>query len=393
MMQTDSRWKKLFTAKDAKDAKEVKSKKSDGKTKGNGIHGLSIIVSLFFLCVLRVLCGSIFRRIHHKEATMISKSLLAASLFAFAAAAFAQEQFPSRPITMIVPVPPGGFVDLTARPLAVAMEKNLKQSVVILNRPGAATAAGTAAAANAKPDGYTVLLTANTISLVPEADKLFDRKPAYTLDQLAPIALIWTDPTYLVVLSESPWKSIKEFVAEVRQRQGQMSYSSSGIYGALHIPIEMFLQAEKLKMRHVPTAGGGPALTQLLGGHVDMTAGGPATLTVQIKAGKLRGLAGWGAKRHELLPDVPTFMELGFNIEYYVWTGLFAPSATPDAAMKVLRDAARKAVEDPDFKSVMTKLSTPIHYLDAPEFRQFWDRDAKRLAEVVKAVGRVEEKK
>ena len=314
-------------------------------------------------------------------------------LLAFPAAAGAQEPFPSRPITMVVPFPPGGFVDLTARPLAAAMEKTVRQPVSISNRPGAVGAVGTAVAANAKPDGYTVLITASTISMVPEADKLFDRKPAYALDQLVPIALIWTDPTYLVVRSESPWKSIKELVADVRQRQGQLVYSSSGIYGALHIPIEMFLQAEKLKMRHLPTTGGGPALTALLGGHVDMTAGGPAALSAHIKAGKVRGLAGWGGKRHDLLPDVPTFMELGYNIEYYVWVGLFAPSATPDAAMKVLRDAARKAVEDSDFKATMAKLSTPIHYLDAPEFQKFWDRDAKRLAEVVKAVGRVEEQK
>ncbi len=324
---------------------------------------------------------------------MIAKPLLTASLFVLAAAAFAQEPFPSRPITMIIPFPPGGFVDITGRPLAAAMEKIVGQAVAISNRGGAVGAIGTAAAANSKPDGYTVLTTATSISLVPEADKLFDRKPAYTLDQFAPVALIWTDPVYLVVLSESPWKSIKEFVAEIRQRQGQMSYSSSGIYGALHIPIEMFLQAEKLRMRHLPTAGGGPSLTQLLGGHVDMTAGGPAALSAHIRAGKLRGLAGWGAKRHALLPDVPTFMEMGYNIEYYVWVGLFVPTGTPEAVMKVLRDATRKAVEDPDFKSVMAKLSTPINYLDAPEFRQFWDRDAKKLAEVVKAVGRVEEKK
>lgn len=324
---------------------------------------------------------------------MTKNSLLAASLFAFAAAVFAQEPFPTRPITMIVPVPPGGFNDLTARPLAAAMEKILKQPVVVTNRPGAVSAIGTAAAANAKPDGYTLLVHATTISLVPEADKLFDRKPAYTIDQLAPVALIWTDPTYLVVRSESPWKTIKELVAEARQRQGQLVYSSSGIYGAMHVPIEMFLQAEKITMRHVPTTGGGPAITALLGGHVDMTAGGPASLSTHIRSGKLRGLAGWGSKRHDLLPDVPTFMELGYNIEYYVWIGLFTTAGTPDIAMNALRDAVRKGVEDPAFKAAMAKLNTPINYLDAPEFRKFWDDDARRLAEVVRTIGRVEEKK
>lgn len=319
--------------------------------------------------------------------------LAAVSMVAFAAAAHAQEPYPNRAITMIVPFPPGGFVDLSARPLAMAMEKILKQPIAVTNRPGAVGATGTAAAANAKPDGYTVLTTASTISLVPETDKLFDRKPAYTLSQLAPIALIWTDPTYLVVRSESPWKSVKEVVADAKQRQGQMVFSSSGTYGAMHIPMEMFLQAEKLKMRHLPTTGGGPAITALLGGHVDMTVGGPTALSAHIKSGKLRGLAGWGAKRHDLLPDVPTFMELGYNIEYYVWVGLFAPSQTPDAIVKMLREAARKAVEDSDFKAIMAKLSTPIYYLDAPEFRKFWDRDKERMAEVIKAIGRVEDKK
>ena len=325
---------------------------------------------------------------------MIAKPLLTASLFALAAAAFAQEQYPSRPITMIMPWPPGGFVDLTARPLAVTMEKILQQPVVIATKSGAGGAVGLAAAANSKPDGYSIVTSASSVSLIPAVDQLFDRKPAYTLNQLAPIALIWTNPIYLVVNSGSPWKSVKELVADVSQHQGQKSYSSSGLYGALHIPTEMFLQAAKLKMRHVPTNGGGPALTALLGGHVDMTTGAPAAISGHIKAGKLRGLAGWGAKRHALLPEVPTFMELGYkDIEYYVWVGMFAPAGTPDAAMKVLREAARKAVNDPDLKTAMEKLNTPINYLDAPEFQQFWDRDAKQLANVVKAIGRVEAKK
>lgn len=324
---------------------------------------------------------------------MKKSSLLLASLLACAATGYAQDHFPSRPISLIEPFPPGGFVDLTARPLAAAMEKVMKQPVVITNRPGASGAIGTAAVANAKADGYTVLITASTISMVPEADKLFDRKPAYTLNQLAPIALIWTDPTYLIVRSESPWKSVKELIADARQRQGQLSYSSSGLYGALHIPIEMFLQAEKLKMRHLPTNGGGPALTALLGGHVDMTTAGPAPLTAQIKSGKVRALVGYGAKRSELLPDVPTFMELGYNIEYYVWVGMFAPVEAPGPAMKALRDAVHRSVEDSDFKATMAKLNTAIHYLDAPEFRTFWDRDAKRIAEVIKGIGRVEDKK
>jgi tripartite-type tricarboxylate transporter receptor subunit TctC len=325
---------------------------------------------------------------------MTIKTLLAACAAVFASAtAIAQESFPSRAITMIVPFPPGGVADVTGRPTAAALEKILKQPVVVSNRPGAGGAVGNAAVANAKPDGYTILMALSSISVIPAADVLFDRKPAYSLDQFAPIALITADPTILVVHPSLPANNVKELVALARSKPGQLSYSTSGIYGALHMPMEMFLHAANLKMRHVPTTGGGPAIVAVLGGHVDLTAGGPAAVTPYVKAGKLRPLASWGPKRHESFPDVPTFKELGYDIEYLIWAGMFAPKATPEPVMKVLRDAARKAVEEPEFKTMMNKVNSPINYLDAPEFQKFWMADAKRLAAVVKAIGKVEEKK
>jgi tripartite-type tricarboxylate transporter receptor subunit TctC len=315
-----------------------------------------------------------------------------AALFA-SGGAIAQETYPTRAITMVVPFPPGGVADVTGRPTAHAMEKILKQPVVVSNRPGAGGAVGNAAVANAKPDGYTVLMALSSISVIPAADALFDRKPAYSLDQFAPVALITADPTFLTVHPSLPAKSVKELVALGRSKPGQLSFSSSGIYGALHMPMEMFLHAAKLKMRHVPTTGGGPAITAVLGGHVDMCAGGPAAVTPHVKAGKLRPLASWGPKRHEGYPDVPTFKELGYDIEYLIWAGLFVPKSTPDNVVKVLRDAARKAVEDSDFKGMMAKVNSPVYYLDAPDFMKFWQNDASRLATVVKVVGKVEDKK
>ena len=324
---------------------------------------------------------------------MLKKTLMAAALLAAAAGAAAQEQYPARQLTMIVPYPPGGFVDLTARPYAAAMEKYLKQPVAISNRGGAAGAVGTTAAANAKPDGYTIVMAASSISSIPEVDRLFDRKPAFTLDQLAPIALLWTDPVYFVVLADSQWKSMKELMTAAKQRDGQMSYSSSGLYGAIHLPIEMVLQSAGVKMRHLPTSGGGPANTALLGGHVDMTAAGPASIAGHIKAGKFRALAGSGAKRLEMLPDVPTLAEAGYKVEYYVWVGMWAPAGTPEPVMKVLRDVARRSADDADFKGAMAKLNTPLSYMDAPEFQKFWERDVKKLSDAVKSIGRVDEKK
>jgi tripartite-type tricarboxylate transporter receptor subunit TctC len=320
--------------------------------------------------------------------------VLVGALFALACMpVIAQESYPSRPITLIVPFPPGGVADLTGRPTAIALEKVLKQPVVIANRPGAGGAVGNSLAANAKPDGYTLLMALSSISVIPEADKLFDRKPAYTLDQLAPLALISADPTILVVHPSLPVKSLKELIALAKSKSGQMSYSTSGIYGALHMPMEMFLHAANLKMRAVHTNGGGPAITILLGGHVEMTVGGPAAIASHVKAGRLRPIVGWGAKRHEAFPQVPTFKELGYDIEYYIWAGMFAPKGTPEPVMKTVRDAVRKAVDDPDFKATMQKIDSPIQYLDAPEFAKYWANDAKRLAEAVKAVGRVEDHK
>ncbi len=306
----------------------------------------------------------------------------------------AQERFPSRPIAMIVPFPPGGVADITGRPTAAAMERILKQPVTVTNRPGAGGAVGYAAVANAKPDGYTIGMVLSSISVIPAADELFNRKPAYSLDQFTPIALISADPTLLVVHPSLPVRSLKELLALARSKPGQLSYSSSGIYGALHMPMEMFLHATRLKMRHVPTTGGGPAITAVLGGHVELTAGGPAAISSHVKAGKLRPIVSWGATRHPAYPDIPTFKELSYkDTEYFIWAGLIAPRATADGVLKVLREAAQKAAEDPDFRKAMANVNSPVNYMDAPEFAKYWEADAKRLAALVKVVGKVEDKK
>jgi tripartite-type tricarboxylate transporter receptor subunit TctC len=307
-----------------------------------------------------------------------------------AAEASAQEKYPNRPITVVAPFPPGGVADLTARPVAAAMEKVLNNPVVVVNKTGAAGAVGMSYVANSKPDGYTLLMALSSISIIPEADKLFDRKPAYTMDQLIPIALISADPTIFVVNAGRPWKNVKEFIDEAKKRPGEISYSSSGVYGTLHMAMEMLSHAAGISLKHVPYAGAGPALTAILGGHVDTLASGPAVVIPHIKAGKLRPLAGWGDKRVAALPDLPTFKELGYDIEFYIWAGLFAPRGTPAPVMKVVRESVKQAVSTPDFKSAMEKLQTPIAYLDAPEFQKFWDKDAKMLADAIKRIGKIE---
>jgi tripartite-type tricarboxylate transporter receptor subunit TctC len=306
------------------------------------------------------------------------------------AASLGQEKYPNRPVTVVAPFPPGGVADLTARPIAAAMEKVLKNPVVVVNKTGAAGAVGMSFVANSKPDGYTLLMALSSISIIPEADKLFDRKPAYTMDQLIPIALISADPTIFVVNASRPWRSVKEFVDDARKRPGEISFSSSGVYGTLHMAMEMFTHSAGINLKHVPYSGAGPALTAILGGHVDTLASGPAVVIPQIKAGKLRPLAGWGVKRVAALPDLPTFKELGYDAEFYIWAGLFAPRGTPEPVMKRIRESVKQAVSTPEFKAAMDKLETPIAYLDAPEFQKFWDKDAKMLADAIKRVGKIE---
>jgi tripartite-type tricarboxylate transporter receptor subunit TctC len=305
----------------------------------------------------------------------------------------AAQDFPSRPITVVAPFPPGGVADLTARPVAAAMEKVLKNPVGVVNKTGAAGAVGMQFVATSKPDGYTLLLALSSISIIPEADRIFGRPPAFTVDQFAPIALISADPTILVVRAESPWKTAKEFIEDARKRSGQISFSSSGVYGTLHMAMELLSHAAGITLRHVPFGGAGPALTAILGGHVDALASGPAVVLPHVKSGKLRALAGWGDRRVAALPDVPTFKELGYpDAEFYIWAGLFAPKGVPEPILARLRDAARAAVADPEFKGAMDKLETPIAFKQGEEFQRFFDADARRLAEGVRKVGRVETK-
>jgi tripartite-type tricarboxylate transporter receptor subunit TctC len=324
---------------------------------------------------------------------VLTLGLVVAALVASTSSATGQDVYPSRPISIVAPFPPGGVADLTARPVAAAMERVLKSPVGVVNKTGAAGAVGMQFVATSKPDGYTLLLALSSISIIPEADKIFDRPPAFTVDQFVPIALISADPTVLVVRTESPWTTAKEFLDDARKRPGQITFSSSGVYGTLHMAMELLSHAAGVKLRHVPYAGAGPALTAILGGHVDALASGPAVILPHVKAGKLRALAGWGDKRVAALPDVPTFKELGYpDAEFYIWAGLFAPRGTPDPVLARLRDATRLAVADPEFKAAMDKLETPITFRQGDDFQKFFDADARRLAEGVRKVGRIETK-
>jgi tripartite-type tricarboxylate transporter receptor subunit TctC len=317
---------------------------------------------------------------------------IGAVLLFTAASALAQDSYPSKPITMVVPFPPGGVADIVGRPLAAQMEKTLKQPIVVVNRTGAGGAVGMASVAKAAPDGYTILMALSSISIFPVSDRINGKAPSYEMKDFAPIALITADPTVLVVSADSPWKNLKEFVESAKAYPDKINYSSSGVYGTLHVSMEIFANAAGIKLFHVPYQGGGPALTALLGGQVHALASGPAPAVGQIKAGKMRALASWSTERLPLMPDVPTFKELGYDAEFYIWSGVFAPAAIPTPVLDRLRAAVREAATSPEFKGAMEKVQTPVNYLDAPAFRTYWEKDAARLKVALEKIGKVEEK-
>ena len=315
---------------------------------------------------------------------------IAAASTVLAAPAWSQDSYPSKPIALVVPFPPGGVADIVARPAADAMGRFLKQPVIIENKAGAGGGIGMGYVAKAKADGYTLLLALSSISILPEADKVVGRSPLYQLDQLVPIARLTADPTVLAVRADSPWKTVQDFVADARRRPGAITYGSSGNYGTMHVPMEMFAGAAGIKLLHVPYTGGGPAVVALLGGNVDAISSGPSTVVQHVKAGKLRVLASWGDKRLTSLPDVPTLSEAGFDAVFFQWSALFAPAGTPELVLAKLREAARAVAADSRFAAAMATVETPIQYLDAPELQRFWDADAKKLADVVRRVGKLE---
>ena len=301
-----------------------------------------------------------------------------------------QDAYPSKPIALVVPFPPGGVADIVARPAADAMSRVLNAPIVIENKPGAGGGIGMGYVAKSKPDGYTLLLALSSISILPEADRITGRAPMFQLDQLVPIARLTADPTVLAVRADSPWMTLQDFVADARKRPGGITYGSSGNYGTMHVPMEMFASSAGVKLLHVPYTGAGPAVIGLLGGNIDAVASGPSTVIQHVKAGKLRVLASWGDKRLASLPDVPTLTESGYEAVFFQWSGLFAPAGTPEAIIVRLREAARAAATDPRFMAALATVETPIQYMDAPELQRFWDADAKKLGDVVRRVGKLE---
>ncbi|WP_029002106.1 Bug family tripartite tricarboxylate transporter substrate binding protein [Azohydromonas australica] len=274
--------------------------------------------------------------------------------------------YPERPITFICPWPAGGTADVTMRALCVAAAKQLGQTIVVENKTGASGMLGLKALATAKPDGYT-------IGQIPISVTRFAQLGTVQLDPLKDLTYLarTSGQTFgIVVRSDAPWKTLKDFVAAAKAKPATLTYASAGIAGATHVGMEEFAMAAGIQLNHIPYKGGAPALQDLLGGQVDALADS-TSWAPHVKSGKLRLLATWGEKRTQDFAETPTLKELGYDVVVDAPNGVGAPKGLDPAIEKRLREAFKAAVASPEFTTACDKIDAPLMYLDAPEYARY----------------------
>jgi tripartite-type tricarboxylate transporter receptor subunit TctC len=271
---------------------------------------------------------------------------LAASVSGITPSAFAA--YPEKLVRIIVPFAPGGGTDLIARTLGTGMSQELGQSVIVENKPGAGTIIGTDAVAKSPPDGYTLLIATFAHAVNPG---LQPKLPYATDKAFAPVVLVGRSPNVLVVKSDSPYKTVQDVIAAAKAKPGKLNFASQGNGTSAHLAGELFKNLTKVDLTHVPYKGAGPALTDLLGGQVDLMFGTAAAVTPFLQSGKLRALGVTTAERSPAFPNVPTIAESGVaGYAAESWYGLYAPAGTPPDVIAKLNAAAKKAVQGETFR-------------------------------------------
>ena len=318
------------------------------------------------------------------------RTALAIALALAAPLACAQDTFPSRLITVVNPNAPGGTADIVTRGMSEPLQRIFKQSVITVNRVGAGGAVGGAFVAKAAPDGYTVLLNTVTHVLIPITEVAAGRSAPYTPEDFILLARVTSDALLFVVHASLPVKSVAELVALAKRRPGELTYSSPGPYASGHISMAMFERAAKIRLLHVPYNGAGPAMLAVLGGHVAMMHAPVGVASPHIGAGRVRLIAQTGATRVPAFPDTPTLKEAGYDAQFVLWAGYFAPAATPPAVVKVWQSALRESAADPRFKAAMAKIDVNVDYLDGDALKSWYDAELARLAREVRAIGKIE---
>ncbi|HZQ60656.1 MAG TPA: tripartite tricarboxylate transporter substrate binding protein [Casimicrobiaceae bacterium] len=309
----------------------------------------------------------------------------AAAFFCVASLSASAQEYPSRPIRVVVPYSAGGASDGPMRVIAQELSKQLGQAVVVENRPGQGAMIGAEIVARAAPDGYTLLLTSNPQAI---SASLYSNLTFDPVEDFAPISLFGREPSVLVVNPKLPVHSVKEFIDYVKARPGQVDYASSGNGSAQHLFTAMFLSQAGLKMSHIPYKGSAQAVTDVIAGQVPVAMPGLAAMVPHIRSGKLRALATTGAVRSPLLPDVPTLIESGFpGFTAYVWSGLVAPKGTPPAIIDRLNRELNIAMHSPPVKTFMDNASIEIVTTTPAELLAFTREEKERAAKIIKEAG------
>ena len=310
---------------------------------------------------------------------------LAAIVLCLACCAARAQDYPTHALRVIVPYSAGGASDAPMRVIAQELGKQLGQAVVVENRPGQGAMIGAEAVARAAPDGYTLLLTSNPQAI---SASLYSNLTFDPVEDFAPISLFGREPSVLVVNPKLPVQNLKEFIAYVKARPGQIDYASSGNGSAQHLFTAMFLSAAGLKMNHIPYKGSAQAVTDVVAGVVPGAMPGLAAMMPHIRAGKLRPLATTGDARSPLLPDIPTLAESGFQgFTAYVWSGLVAPKATPPAIIDRLNRELKIAMRSPSVKAFMENAAIEIVTTTPAELLAFTREEKERAATVIKEAG------
>ena len=306
-------------------------------------------------------------------------------LSGLASGALEAQDYPSRPLRVVVPFSPGGAVDGPMRLIAQELSKQLGQAVVVENRPGAGATIGSEAVAKAPADGYTLLLASQTNAI---SATLYPKLSFDPIEDFAPISLIGREPGVIVVNPSLPVKTLQEFIAYVKARPGQIDYASSGNGSGQHLFAALLASMTGMQMNHIPYRGSGQATTDLLGGQVQMSIPGMAGVLGHIKVGKLRALAVTSGKRAPQLPDVPTVSEAGVpGYEAYVWMGLLAPKGTPAPVVDKLNRELLVALAKPEVKNYMAGASIEAVGSTPAEFGAFFRSEKVQWAKIVRETG------
>ncbi|QWE11607.1 tripartite tricarboxylate transporter substrate binding protein [Polynucleobacter sp. AP-Titi-500A-B4] len=296
-----------------------------------------------------------------KVFVLTKKVLASLGLVTLTSIASAQS-FPDRPITLVVPNPPGGLVDTSARLLSEPLTRVIGQTVVVDNKPGASGNIAYQYVANAKPDGYTLLISYSGYHVGNPA--LMDKLPWDPIKDFSPIALLTVSTNVIAVHPSVPVNNLKEFIAYAKANPGKLNYASQGNGSVSHIGTEMFKQTTGIEMVHVPYKGSGPAIQDVLAGQVQVFISTPPSLMQHVQSGKLKGLAVTGKNRHPGMPNVPTTAEAGLpSFQLESWVGLFAPAATPKAVVTKLTDSVKKSLALPEVKERADAAGVELRYL------------------------------